>query len=134
MEEYTEEKDQINTKMDAASKTACADPNELNEVLLRINELCEKRKWSHYTLAKNSNVPYTSINNMYHRNTYPSLPILFKLCDGLRIHVSDFFLDSDRTDYSLSDSETSLISGFRSLGFHDQELLMAYLKGLQKEL
>lgn len=107
---------------------------EKNEVLQRIDELCRQRGWTHYTLAKNSHVPYSSINNMFHRNTYPSLPILFKLCDGFCIHVSDFFRDRERTDYTLSGDETSLIDDFRALGFHDRELVLAYLKGIQKKL
>jgi len=106
--------------------------NDKNEVLRRIDELCEERGWTHYMLAKNSNIPYSSINNMFRRNTYPSLPIMFKLCEGLRIHISDFFKDPGRNELVLSSDETKLVNGFRRLGFHDQELILIYLKGLNK--
>lgn len=104
-----------------------------NEVLQRIDELCEKRSWTHYALSKYSNVPYSSISNMYRRNTYPSLPVLFKLCDGLQIHTSDFFRDPARTDYLLTRQESVFIELFRSLEFRNQELVLAYLQGLQNQ-
>lgn len=106
--------------------------NEQNEVLQKIDELCKERNWTHYALAKNSGIPYSSINNMFRRNTYPSLPIMFKLCEGFRIHISDFFKDPGRNELTLSQEETDMISRFRCLGFHDQELVMVYLKGLSK--
>lgn len=104
-----------------------------NQVLQRIDELCDQRGWTHYSLSKYSDVPYSSINNMYRRNTYPSLPLLFKLCNGLQIHTSDFFRDPARNDYLLTRQEGAIIELFRSLEFRNQELVLAYLQGLKKE-
>ncbi len=106
--------------------------NDKNEILTRIDELCQERGWTHYALAKSANIPYSSINNMFRRNTYPSLPILIKLCDGFHIHISDFFKDQGREELTLSQPEIKLVSEFRCLGFHDRELVIAYLQGLCK--
>ena len=105
-----------------------------NEVLLRIRELLDLNHWSIYKLAKESGVPYSSLNNIFLRNTCPTISTLEKLCTGLNISLSDFFdyKKNPLRDTSLSEDEQNLVSAFRKLSIRDKELLNAYLDGLGK--
>lgn len=105
-------------------------PEAKNKILMRIDALCRERSWSHYQLAIASGISASTINNMFRRNSYPSFPLLSKICDGFQIQISDFFRDPARIDYELNSCETHLISCFRSLSDHDKDIFLAYLHGL----
>ncbi len=107
-----------------------ATPN--NEVLEKLKTLCAQRSWSIYRLAKESGVPYSSLNNMFIRNTQPTISTLEKLCDGLNISMSSFFMiDTDtQGDITLNREEQSLINDFRAMDRHRQEIFLAYRDGM----
>jgi len=108
---------------------------ENNEVLQRIRELLKLNRWSIYKLAKESGIPYSSLNNCFLRNTCPTIPTLEKLCAGLNISLSDFFnyKENPLRDTSLSEDEQNLLSVYRKLSIKDKGLLNAYLEGLSKK-
>lgn len=108
---------------------------ENNEVLQRIRELLKLNRWSIYKLAKESGVPYSSLNNCFLRNTCPTVSTLEKLCAGLGISLSDFFnfKENPLRDTSLSEDEQNLLSAYRKLSIRDKELLNAYLDGLSRK-
>lgn len=62
-----------------------------NDILDKIKKYMELRNWSLYRLAKESEIPYTSLHSMFEKNTQPTLSTLRKLCDGLGINLCDFF-------------------------------------------
>ena len=106
-----------------------------NEVLQRIREFLKLNCWSIYKLAKESGIPYSSLNNCFLRNTCPTIPTLEKLCAGLNISLSDFFnyKENPLRDTSLSEDEQNLLSVYRKLSIKDKGLLNAYLEGLSKK-
>ena len=63
------------------------------DVIQHIQDLCKERNWSYYRLAKESDIPYSTLNNMMNRTNIPTIPTLQKLCDGFGITLSDFFQD-----------------------------------------
>ena len=85
-----------------------------NEVLGRIRELLEWNKWTIYKLAKASGIPYSSLNNCFLRNTYPTIPTLEKLCIGLNISLSDFFdfKKNPLRDASVCEDEQNLLNAY----------------------
>ncbi|MCR4605048.1 MAG: helix-turn-helix domain-containing protein [Eubacterium sp.] len=106
---------------------------EMNDALLRIKTLCEIRSWSMYRLSKESGVPSSSINNMFHRNTQPSLETIERLCKGFGISTSDFFNTptvSQPNTYILEGDEITVLKIYRSLTDRKKELLLSYLHGL----
>lgn len=110
-----------------------------NNTLNRIKELCAAKKWSVYRLAKESDIPYSSLNNIFIRNTHPTVPTLEKICNGLGITMSEFFENDLSTDYSLrrntlSQDEYDLLEIYDSLHTQDKAMLIAYAKGLAKKL
>lgn len=103
-----------------------------NEILQRISQLCERKHWSLYRLAKEAGIPYSNLNNIFNRGTCPTIPTLEKICQGLGISLSEFFEYNTipHTDDTLSEIEENLIYSFRSLSKKDKELLQTYLNGL----
>lgn len=108
---------------------------ENNDTVRKIEELMKERGWTLYKLSVESDLPYSSIENLFRRNTEPTLPTLRCLCRGLGVSLSEFFSDEPaplRVDYSLD--ERNLIVSYRSLRRTDKKLLKAYLDGLSKRL
>lgn len=64
-----------------------------NEILKKIETYMKLRNWSIYKLAKEADIPYSSLNSMFLKNTQPTIPTLEKICSGLNISMSDFFSD-----------------------------------------
>ena len=106
----------------------------LNPTLARIDELCQQNNWTHYRIAKESDIPLNSFNSMYKRNTYPTIPTLEKICDGFQISMKDFFDDNLVLSEhpALSSEETALVERYRELSKTDRLLIFAYLDGLQR--
>lgn len=109
---------------------------ELNKILVKIKLLMEKRHWSMYRLAKESGIPYSSLNSLFQKNNQPTISTLERICDGLNISMGEFFstqiLQNDNAP-TLSSEELALINLYRSLDKNDRKLLLNYLKGLAKE-
>lgn len=106
-----------------------------NITLMKLETLMNERKWSIYKLAKESDIPYSSLNNLFQRNTEPTLPTLRKICIGLGISLADFFSDeilSPTSEYSVD--ERTLISLYQSLKTSDKKLLMTYAMALNKKI
>ena len=105
-----------------------------NSVLHRIKYFLEFKHWSIYKLSKESGLSYSSLNNIFNRNTCPSVMTLEKICNGLQISLSDFFAYGENPLQSdeLTNEEQEIVNSYRSLSVSDKKLLEAYLNGLCK--
>lgn len=99
------------------------------DVIGRINELCKARAWSYYRLAKEADIPYSTLNTMLHKSNIPTVPSLMKLCDGFGITLSQFFDERDETAH-LTQQEKNCLAHWNNLDEHSQELALAYMEGL----
>ena len=105
-----------------------------NWILVKLRKYLTDYGWSIYKLA----IPYSSLNNIFVRNTMPTVSTLMKLCNGLGVSMSDFFKD-DTLDQpvshvvKLSDEQADILSKYDRLSASDKKLLAAYLSGLAKE-
>ena len=105
---------------------------EMNETLKKINELMEERDWSYYRLAKEADIPYSSLNSLFLKNNQPTISTLEKICAGFHISLSEFF--SSKTPYRsetyrFSKDELDMIEMYRSLNKSEKKVVVAYLKG-----
>lgn len=66
--------------------------DEYNWIIRRINELLNEYGWTVYKLAKESGIPYSSLNNYYLRNTMPTIETLERITAAFGITLSNFFL------------------------------------------
>lgn len=109
---------------------------ELNNTLQKIKELTKERNWSIYKLAKESGIPYSSLNSLFQKNNQPTISTLEKICQGLHITLSEFFQDEIPyrvESFSFTNEELTIIKLYRSLNTQEQKLFTAYIKGFAKE-
>ena len=106
-----------------------------HDVLNRIQFFLDFKHWSLYKLAKESGLPYSSLNNIFHRKTCPTIVTLEKICTGLGISLSEFFDYSSTPLHSetLTVEQQELLNAYASLSMKDKELLQTYLRGLCKK-
>lgn len=106
-----------------------------NATLMKLETLMSQKQWTVYRLAKESCIPYSSLNNLFQRNTEPTLPTLRKICEGLGISLSDFFSDeTTRTVTEFSSEERKLVTLYHNLRNQDKKLLMTYAQALCREI
>ena len=99
------------------------------DVMGRIKALCETRSWTYYRLAKESDIPYSSLNTMLHKTYIPTVPSLMKICNGFGITLSQFFSPEDET-VKLSKREKECLARWGQLDQRSQDLALAYMDGL----
>ncbi|MCI8336527.1 MAG: helix-turn-helix transcriptional regulator [Peptococcaceae bacterium] len=65
----------------------------LQEVIgIRIVELCRKRKITINKLAKNADIPQSTLNNIIHGNSKkPNIVIIYKVASYFNMTLSEFF-------------------------------------------
>jgi len=103
-----------------------------DKVLTRIRELCSKRGWSVYRLAKESEVPPSTLNNLFNKNHTPSISTLERLCDGFGITMSNFFAD-DKPDPLLTDRQNELLRRFSELSPAGKVAVESFITGLEHD-
>lgn len=98
----------------------------------RIRDLCNARSWSLYRLAKESDIPYSTLSTMLNKTYAPSIPSLMKICDGFGITLSSFFSDTNDLEQfvKLSPDEKDCLSLWRTLDEKSQDLVLAYMQAL----
>ena len=99
------------------------------DVMGRIKELCASRSWTYYCLAKEADIPYSSLSTMLHKAYVPSIPSLIKICRGFDITLAQFFSEEDDTA-KLSKKQKVCLERWDKLNEQRQALALAYMEGL----
>lgn len=84
-------------------------------------------------LAKEADIPYSTLNNMVNRTNIPTIPTLQKLCDAFGITLADFFLDEPDA-LQLTEGQQEIITLYNNLSLEKKKILKAYMKGLLMEV
>ena len=95
-------------------------------VIKKIKTLCEKRGYSLYRLAEESDIPISRIYNMVNRHNTPKIETLERLCFGLHISLSDFFKDDNFKGDSITEDEREIINIYRDFEAADRERFRSY--------
>lgn len=98
------------------------------DVMQRIRDLCAAREWTYYRLAKESGIPYSTLNTMLHKTYLPSIPSLEKICVGFGITLAEFFSDSDIA--TLTSEQKRYLSLWNRLDQKSRDLAAAYMQAL----
>ena len=70
----------------------------------RINELCDEKELSYYTLSYKASIPLTTLIHIMEGHTKnPGVFTIMKICDGLGITLKEFF-DTKEFDKAVIDS------------------------------
>ncbi len=61
------------------------------DVKERLQQLMDERSWTIYKVAKEAGIPWSTVRNMFKRNTDPSITTLEAICKGMGMTLSQFF-------------------------------------------
>ena len=61
----------------------------------RLNFILKKHGWTRYRLSKESGLPESTITNIFHRGTVPTISTLESICKTMNISLAEFFTDED---------------------------------------
>ena len=107
-----------NENRDKRINYARLEDERYNWVIRRINALLKEFGFTLYKLAKESDIPYSSLNNLYVRNTMPTIDTLERICNAFGISLSYFFADQPvAADSKLGICERSVVEIYTQLGY-----------------
>lgn len=98
------------------------------DIIKHLREMLNERGWSEYRLAKEASLPQSTIANIFHRNTLPSIPTLTTICNAFGITLSQFFAESECV--SLTKEQRDVLADWENLNPEQK----AILKQLMREL
>lgn len=97
--------------------------------IARVQELLVEKDWKVSKLAEESDVPPSTIYNMFSRNSEPKLETAFKLIEGFHMSV-DEFLYPGKQNHDPSKQQKALIELTDNYDESDWLRIMAYAKAL----
>ena len=95
-------------------------------VIERIRELTEKRGWTEYRLVKETGLPASTVANIFHRETVPSIATLEVICTAFGITLCQFF--SEGTTISLTSEQKELLERWGMLTPIQKKLLIELIE------
>lgn len=100
-----------------------------NYILQKLQRILAERNWTYYKLAKESNMPLSTVRNIFHTPYNPSISTLSQICDGLGITLAQFF--SEKGSYTdLSSEQIELLKLYDLLTIRQKEMVRSYAKGI----
>ena len=100
-----------------------------NYIIARIEQLCEKKKFSRYRLAQKSGIAQSSISTLLNRKSVPTIQTLEKICEGFDITLAQFFAGDEEIP-DLTADQKQLLSDWNAMDEHQKELVKAYIQGI----
>ena len=101
------------------------------KILEKIDKLRTQKNWTFYKLAEESNLPLSTITNMYVRKSLPSINTLTSICNGLDITLSQFFADNQID--TQNEQERELLEVFRNLDTNNKNIAINIIKLLENQ-
>lgn len=78
------------------------------DVKERIKSLMEEKEWSEYRLAKEAELPQSTISHLFKRNNAPTYPTIEAICRAFGITLAQFFAD-DGEPIALSSEQKEVL-------------------------
>ena len=96
------------------------------DIQKRIKGLMDERQWTEYRLTKESGLPASTIANIFHRDTVPSIATIETICAAFGITLSQFFSESNMV--ALTDEQMSLLNRWATLNEEQKQALISLLE------
>ena len=100
------------------------------DVKARLQELMDERGWTIYRVAKEADIPWSTVRNMFKRNTEPSIATLECICRGMGISLSQFF--DTESEQRLPMEQRELIGEWSRLKPEQQRVVREMIRALLK--
>lgn len=82
----------------------------------------EERKWTEYRLVKETQLPASTIANIFHRGTTPTIPTLESVCAAFGISLCQFFAEGNFI--ALTDEQETLLKRWAVLSDEQKQVLL----------
>ena len=99
------------------------------DVSKRINELMQERGWTEYRLVKESNLPASTVANIFHRKSVPSIATLENICDAFGISLCQFFATDNM--FSLNEEQALLVQRWSTLNNEQKHVILDLLSKME---
>ena len=101
------------------------------DVKARLQQLMDERGWTIYRVAKEADIPWSTVRNMFKRNTEPSIATLECLCRGMGMTLPQFF-DVDNS-MGLTPEQKQLLAEWGKLNERDKRIVLELLNSLNEK-
>lgn len=101
------------------------------DALRKINRMRLERGWTVYRLSVESDVPQSTLINMFNRETQPSIATLEAICKGFGITLAEFFTETEEEQGEVM-TEAELSEVFYGLPKESQKLVCRLMKELSR--
>ncbi len=65
------------------------------DIVERLNLILDRYGWTKYKLSKESKIPESTLSNIFHRGTVPTIATLQAICEAMNINLAEFFSDEE---------------------------------------
>lgn len=100
------------------------------DIKQRLEMLMNERGWTIYRVAKEADIPWSTVRNMFKRNTEPSVATLESICSGMGITLSQFF-DVDNT-LGMTQEQRVLLENYSALSDENKRIISQLIEVLAK--
>lgn len=97
----------------------------------RINYYCKKYNITRYELSKRTGISQTALSNIAKYKQVPTLDTIEKICKGLNISATQFFITSDDIP-GLSEDEKRILGFWGELSEDEKRFLEVILNNLHE--
>ena len=95
------------------------------QVIERIQELMDMRGWSQYRLRQETQLPQSTISNIFKRVSAPNLSTLEIICKAFGISLSQFFAEGELI--SVSKEQQELLDRWAALTERQKEAFLVLM-------
>ncbi len=97
----------------------------------RIRQLNELRGWTIYRLAKEAGISPSTLTNMVHRGTSPSLATIERLCSAYGMTLVQFFHEGEDT-VTLTQEQREHLKQWNLLDDKQKKAVNLFIQGLKQ--
>ena len=101
------------------------------DVKARLQQLMDERGWTIYRVAKEAGIPWSTVRNMFRRNTEPSIATLESICNGMGLTLPQFF-DVDN-QMGFTPEQRQLIQDWSRLNDRNKRLVHELVEALNEK-
>jgi transcriptional regulator with XRE-family HTH domain len=106
----------------------------LTTIKTKIDKIMRAQGLKRYSLAEKAGIANPTLQNWFSdRNYQPSLYSLIRVCNVLKISLSELFLLDNEEMYPLDKESKDLVESYKMLNEEGRDLIKTMMKNLKKD-